>query len=188
MADIISWIATAATITAAFMTASNLGTRITGYGFAVFLIGSVLWLAEGLMSDQQALVWTNVVLTGLNIFGIWRWLGRQTKIEKGGNSAAEASTEAPGENLFPVSLLSGASIEDARGNVLGACVDAMAGCSSGRLRYVVASEGGLAGVGETLRRLDWAQARIEDDRLRTTLDPKSFAELDRLERDQWPAR
>ena len=36
MAEIISWVATIATIVAALMTAANLGSRITGYGFAVF--------------------------------------------------------------------------------------------------------------------------------------------------------
>jgi hypothetical protein len=188
MTDLISWLATAATITAALMTASNLGSRITGYGFGVFTIGSILWLAVGLASGQQALVWTNIVLTGLNLFGIWRWLGRQAKIEEGANSAAEASEQFPGENLFPVSLLSSAQIEDAHGKMLGTCVDAMAGCSSGRLQYVVASEGGVAGVGETLRRMDWAQASIQGDRLRFELDKRAFAGLECIDRDQWPAR
>jgi hypothetical protein len=188
MAELISWIATAATIAAASMTASNLGSRITGYGFAVFTVGSIAWLSVGLMSGQQALAWTNVVLTGLNLFGIWRWLGRQAKIEEGASFAAEASGRAPGESLFPISLLSSATIEDRHGNVLGTCVDAMAGCSSGRLRYVVASEGGVAGVGETLRRLDWPLARIEGERLLVTLDERSFAALELIERDQWPAR
>ena len=188
MAELISWVATAATITAAFMTASNLGSRITGYGFAVFTVGSVAWLTVGLTSGQQALVWTNVVLTGLNLFGIWRWLGRQARIEEGGSAAAEASGQSPGESLFPISLLSSAAIEDSRGKVLGRCVDAMAGCSSGRLRYVVASEGGVAGVGETLLRLDWPQATVEGERLLVTLDETSFSALERMERDQWPAR
>jgi hypothetical protein len=188
MAELISWVATAATITAAFMTASNLGSRITGYGFAVFTVGSIAWLTFGLLSGQDALVWTNVALTGLNLFGIWRWLGRQAKIEEGASSAAEASELTTGESLFPISLLSSAPIEDGKGNVLGACVEAMAGCSSGRLRYVVASEGGVAGMGETLRRLDWPQARIERDRLFVTLDEQSFGALERIERDQWPAR
>src|SRR4051795_7628567 len=101
MADIISWIATVATITGAFMTASNLGARITGVGFGVFLIGSLSWLATGLLTDQPALTWTNVVLTLLNLFGIWRWLGRQASVEEGGRAAAEASAETPGEALFP---------------------------------------------------------------------------------------
>ena len=81
MADSISWVATIATIIAASMTAANVGSRITGYGFAVFLVGSLCWLATGLMTDQPALTWTNFVLTILNIFGIWRWLGRQAKVE-----------------------------------------------------------------------------------------------------------
>src|SRR3982750_93486 len=99
MADTISWIATVATILAASMTAANLGARITGYGFAVFLLGSLSWLATGLLTNQPALVWTNAVLTLLNIFGIWRWLRRQAKVEKGARAASEASEEAPGEAL-----------------------------------------------------------------------------------------
>lgn len=188
MADIISWIATGATIIAASMTASNLGSRITGYGFCVFLVGSISWFAAGLMTQQPALVWTNVVLTVLNVFGIWRWLGRKAEIEEGASSAAQASERASGESLFPISLLSSAPVEDAKGNVLGACVDAMAGCSSGRLSYIVASEGGVAGVGETLRRVDWRQAEVDGDRLVVDLDGRSFATLDQIERDRWPAR
>ena len=91
MAETISWVATIATIIAASMTAANLGSRITGYGFAVFLVGSLAWLATGLLSDQPALVWTNIVLTVLNIFGIWRWLGRAAKLEDGSTAAAKAS-------------------------------------------------------------------------------------------------
>src|SRR5690349_829673 len=71
MADNISWIATIATIIAASMTAANLGSRITGYGFCVFLAGSLSWLAVGLLTGQSALAWTNVILTVLNIFGAW---------------------------------------------------------------------------------------------------------------------
>jgi hypothetical protein len=64
----------------------------------------------------------------------------------------------------------------------------MAGCSSGRLSYIVASEGGVAGVGETLRRVDWLQAKVDDDRLIVDLDERSFAALVQIERDRWPAR
>jgi hypothetical protein len=101
MADTISWVATIATIIAASMTAANLGSRITGYGFCVFLIGSLSWLASGLLTDQPALTWTNIVLTVLNIFGIWRWLGRQTKVEEGARAAAQAGEHNPGEARFP---------------------------------------------------------------------------------------
>src|SRR5512133_2552297 len=126
MADTISWIATIATIIAASMTASNLGSRITGFGFCVFLVGSLAWLATGLMTGQPALAWTNVVLTLLNIFGIWRWLGRQAKVEEGARAASEASEDTPGEALFPISLLTRAPVM-ASDKQVGTCVDAMAG-------------------------------------------------------------
>ena len=44
MEEILNWIAPAATILAALMTASNLGARITGVGFIVFTVGSLCWL------------------------------------------------------------------------------------------------------------------------------------------------
>ena len=182
----IGWVATVATIAAALMTASNLGARITGYGFAVFTVGSLSWLALGLMTGQRALVWTNLVLTGLNLFGIWRWLGRQARIEEGASTAAKASEETPGEPLFPVSLLLKAPIENSEGRLLGTCVDAMTGCTSGRVHYVVASQGGVAGVGETLRRLSWEHATADSDKLITTVG--RLEGLPEIDTDQWPAR
>ena len=186
LSDIISWIATIATVIAASMTAANLGARITGCGFAVFLVGSLAWLATGVMTGQPALAWTNAVLTALNIFGVWRWLGRQARVEEGGRAASEASEETPGEALFPVSLLSRATVKG-RGMDLGECVDAMAGCQSGRLGYVVVSEGGIGGVGETLRRLPWNEVHVEGGEVRARFTPEQFRALEALERDQWPA-
>ena len=185
MADTISWVATVATIIAASMTASNLGSRITGYGFCVFLIGSLAWLATGLMTGQPALVWTNIVLTVLNIFGIWRWLGRQARIEEGASTAAAASEQRASETLFPISLLTSAPIESGAGKALGSCIDGMAGCSSGSLRYVVASEGGVAGVGETLRRVPWDEATVQGGKFIIGADRLSG--FQQIEKDQWPA-
>jgi hypothetical protein len=187
MSDIISWVATATTIIAACMTAANLGSRITGYGFAVFTVGAGCWIATGLMTHQPALVWSNAVLAVLDVFGVWRWLGRQAKVEEGAQSAAKASEQTPGEALFPVSLLTRAAVE-CRGEQVGSCVDAMAGCRSGQLAYVVVSEGGVAGVGETLKRLPWSDVRVDEDRLTVQLGRARFAELEELPKDQWPAR
>jgi len=187
MADIISWVATVATIIGAFMTASNLGARITGFGFAVFLAGSLSWLATGVLTNQPALTWTNAVLTALNVFGIWRWLGRQASVEEGGHSAAEASAETPGEALFPISQLTKAEVVRA-GEPAGHCIDALAGCRSGRLAYLVVSEGGVAGVGETLRRLPWGRAHVEDDKVVADLCTADLSGLQELKRDEWPGR
>ena len=187
MTDIISWVATVTTIVAASLTAANLGARITGYGFAVFLVGSVSWLTTGLLTEQPALVWTNVVLTILNVFGVWRWLGRQTRVEEGARLASEASEETPGEALFPISLLSRVPVMNGTIQV-GTCVDAMTGCRSGELNYVVISQGGIAGVGETLRRLPWQKARVEGEKVVTDIRPDEIAKLEEVERDEWPAR
>ena len=184
MTDIIQWVATAATILAALVTASNLGARITGYGFGIFLIGSLAWIATALATNQPALLWTNAVLTLLNIFGMWRWLGRQAKVEQGAGSAAEASQDTPGERLFPVSLLTRGEVR-ANGTKAGNCLDAMAGASSGRLAYLVFTDGGVAGVGETLRRVDWAEVAIRDEVFIIEGDP---LQLPKVERDHWPAR
>ncbi|MFL6847069.1 MAG: PRC-barrel domain-containing protein [Sphingomicrobium sp.] len=187
MADTISWIATAATVIAALMTASNLGSRITGYGFCVFLAGSLAWLASGIMTGQPALTWTNAVLTGLNVFGVWRWLGRQARVEEGAQSAVEASEDTPGEALFPVSLLTRGAVECA-GEAVGTSIDAMAGRSSGKVAYIVVSTGGVAGVGETLRRLPWSRARVHADRIVADLPAAAFCRLDELRKDDWPSR
>jgi hypothetical protein len=187
MTDTISWIATAATIIAASMTAANLGARITGYGFCVFLAGSLLWIAVGITSGQPALTWTNLVLTFLNGFGIWRWLGRQARVEEGGRAAQQASEKTEGEALFPISLLTRATVRWG-GKDVGHAVDAMAGTESGRIAYLVAGEGGVSGVGETFRRLDWATARVSDEAVIVDLDEGGMEALPALQKDRWPDR
>lgn len=187
MADTISWIATVATVIAASMTAANLGSRVTGYGFCVFLVGSVIWIAAGIMTSQPALLWTNIVLTVLNVFGIWRWLGRQASVEEGARRASEISHDTPGEALFPVSLLTKATAANGD-DQFGQCVDAMVGCRSGQLSYAVISEGGVAGVGEKLRRVPWKNISVDGEKVRITLRPVEFKRLEILERDRWPGR
>jgi hypothetical protein len=187
MADTISWAATAATIIGALMTASNLGSRVTGYGFAVFLVGALCWIGVGVLDHQPALLWTNVVLTLLDLFGIWRWLGRQARVEEGARAASEASERTPGEALFPVSLLARAPVR-CDGAEVGHCIDAMAGCRSGTLDYLVVSEGGLAGVGETLRRLPWSEAHVDGETVVADLAAAGFDHLEELQKDEWPGR
>ena len=186
MIEILSWLAPAATILAALVTASNLGSRITGYGFIVFTIGSLAWLGLGWLRGDAPLLWQNAILTGLNLFGVWRWLGLKASMEEGARAAQEQSYETPGEALFPGSLLGRAKLLANDGSDLGSAVDAMIGCSSGRLSYLVAAEGGIAGVGETLRRVEWSRVAVEGEELRTSIDARQFAALPELDRYQWP--
>ncbi|HEU5067282.1 MAG TPA: PRC-barrel domain containing protein [Sphingomicrobium sp.] len=188
MEQIASIAAPVCTTIAALIVASNVGARITGYGFIVFTLGSVAWAVLGLMTGQPNLLWQNVVLTGLNLFGIWRWLGRQARIEEGAAAAAQESRAEPGEDLFPVSMLAKAAVISSDGKEVGKCVDAMAGCRSGRLDYLVMSEGGVGGVGETLRRIAWADCRVEREEVRSALAASQFPSLQEVDPDRWPAR
>jgi PRC-barrel domain len=188
MDQYVSWIATAATIFAACLTASNAGSRITGYGFIVFTIGSIAWFTLGLLTGQQSLIFTNAVMTFLNLFGVWRWLGRQAKVEDGAKAAAQKSVELPGDTLFPASTLSSATLSGRDGSPLGACVDAMMTCRGGQVRYLVVSEGGVAGLGERLRRVEWGDAKVEPGEVRTDFDSASLAGLPELPKDNWPGR
>jgi hypothetical protein len=188
MDQTVSWVATAATILAACFTASNLGSRITGIGFIIFTVGSIAWFTLGLLTDQPALVWTNAVMTLLNLVGVYRWLGRQAKLEEGAHKAAEASASAPGDNLFPASSLTASRLLDRDGHALGTTVDAMLSCEHGRLRYLVVAQGGVAGVGETFRRVDWRFAGVEDGAVKTDFSAQDFERLPELQKDNWPGR
>ena len=188
MESIATWVAPVATTIAALMTASNLGSRITGYGFIVFTIGSLAWLALGIATGQSNLLWQNVILTALNLFGIWRWLGRQAKFEDGGDAARAKSHATPGETLFSAAELGRAKLTSCHGAELGTAVDAMIGSKSGQIAYLVASAGGVAGVGETLHRVDWSDLSVTDDQFSTRLDKIAFDALPPLAKDEWPGR
>lgn len=188
MTEIFAWIAPVATILAALITASNLGARITGWGFVVYTVGSLAWLGLGLLVGPPSLVWQNAILLPLNIFGVWRWLGRQSGMEEGASAAAQKSRKLKSETLFPLSLLGKAKLVGADDAHLGHCVDAMTGCRSGRIDYLVISDGGIAGVGETLRRFEWEDAKVDDGDIRTDLDRARFDRLPKLQRDDWPGQ
>ena len=86
-----NWIAPIATTIAAVMVAANLGTRITGWGFVVFGVGSVAWIVIGALTDQPNLLWQNVFLLVVNVVGVWRWLGIRARYEAGAGAATETS-------------------------------------------------------------------------------------------------
>ena len=188
MENIASWVAPIATTIAALMTASNLGSRITGVGFIVFTVGSIAWLALGIVTGQDNLLWQNIVLTLLNLFGVWRWLGRETRIEEGGKAAQAKSEDSPGQTLFPISSLTRALLVGRGEDKLGALVDAMADCRSGRIVYLVATTGGVGGVGESFHRLEWDDVSIDGDSVRADLDATAFASRPELGKDDWPGQ
>ena len=65
------WSATAFAIVAAILVASNTGA--TKWGFVIFAVASVLWIAAGLADRIYSLATLNAVLLVVNLVGIWRW-------------------------------------------------------------------------------------------------------------------
>ncbi|NNM75587.1 PRC-barrel domain containing protein [Sphingomonas sp. ID1715] len=188
MEDISSWVAPIATAIAACMTAANLGSRVTGWGFVVFTVGSIAWATYGAVTGQTNLVWQNIFLTLVNLVGIWRWLGRQARLDDGARSAAEQSQDMPGPTLFPASTLTSATLESRDGEALGAAADAMIRCNDGRIAYLVVGKGGVAGVGETFLALPWEHVRLAPGKIVADLDRAALDRLEPIDPRSWPAR
>ena len=188
MLQLAQWVAPISIMIAALMTAANLGPRVTGWGFAVFTIGSVAWALIGLWTGQSSLLWQNVVLFVVDIFGVWRWLGQETRWVEGATSAAQASERAPVPTLFPASVFAGGPVAGPGGDPIGHSVDAMLGCEDGSVSYVVIRSGGLGGVGETLREVPWRNFRVTEESITLALDPKACAALSPIDPERWPAR
>jgi hypothetical protein len=186
MSSIAGWIAPIATAIAAVMTASNLGARVTGWGFAVFVVASVSWCVIGMTTGQPNLLWANGFLTLVNLVGVWRWLGRQARYERGGEKASLRSWRSRRQDLVPLGGLIGARVTDPRGEPLGQVTEVMLRCGLARPAYLVVSSGGVAGVGETLHALYEGEFSLTRRGVSTRI---TQAELDRreaLDPDSWP--
>lgn len=188
MQDIAGWVAPIATMIAAMITAANLGSRITGWGFVVFLVGSVAWVTVAAMTHQPNLLWSNLFLTVVNVIGIWRWLGRQAKLDDGAKAASERSAAAPTPDLFPAAMLQDHPLEGRDGKAVGRVAGAMAERASGRIAYLVVGEGGAGGIGERLHMIEWKRIDACHDRLRCDLSADALAALPEVTPDQWPER
>jgi hypothetical protein len=168
------------------MTASNLGTRVTGWGFVFFAAGSVAWVVSGVLNDLPSLIVTDGVLLLVNLFGAWRWLGRQSRYEEGSARAAARSPHAHVPTLFPAASLIGASVQARDAKPRGDVVEAMLNCDDKSLAYVVVSEGGIGGAGETLRVLSPQHLRLQDDTVSSDLTDAEWNALSTIEGDRWP--
>jgi len=184
----LGWIAPAATMIAAMMTAANAGARVTGWGFVVFAIGSIAWSLTASFSDQRNLLLTNLFLTAVNVIGVWRWLGRQAKHEDGGMTAARKSRHACDvPTLFSAAVAVGADVVDARGEKLAVVIDLMMKREQRGIAYVVIAQYGEAGIGETLRAVDPARLEFTGTEARTTMSASEIDALPALKADDWPA-
>ena len=187
MEDIAGWVAPAATMIAAMMTAANLGARLTGWGFVVFTVGSICWCIIGATSGQTNLIASNAFLTVVNLVGIWRWLGRQRVYEGGGEAAKERSRKSASPSLFTATGVAGMPVVDEGGDTVGKAVEALVECSSGQVSYVVVSTGGIGGVAEELRAVARDAIRFECDMLRLAFGKDALCAIPPLRGEDWPS-
>lgn len=188
MGEFAGWFAPIATMLAACVTAANLGARVTGWGFVIFTFGSVAWTAYGYATDQPNLLWQNLALTAVNLFGIWRWLIRRARFDDWARAAAEKSERRASPTLFPISSLANASVTGAGGATLGSTIDAMATCEDGRIAYLVVSAGQAGALGASLHVLPWERVRASPAGIETDLGEEEFGRLELADAAQWPAR
>ncbi len=183
----VNWIPATAAMIGALMIAANLGARVTGWGFVVYALSSVIWViseASGSKPDPSLVVMHSVLLL-VNLFGVWRWLGRQKRYEDSREHASRRSRRARVPTLFSADSVIGATVrsgEETRGTV----VDAMLKCDDKSLAYVVTTEGGVGGAGETLRAVPPDHLRFDEDDVICDLSEEQWRALPSIENDHWP--
>lgn len=91
LATTLEWAATGTGVLAAIIVSLNLGARLTGWGFVIFTVSSVCWIAAALMQDEMALTVQNAVLFVINLIGIWRYLIHPERQERKGEREDQAA-------------------------------------------------------------------------------------------------
>ena len=74
---VLKWAASISGMVAALMVSFDLGRRVTGWGFVIFVGSSICWVAGAILTRDFALGTQNVVLFGINLFGVYRYLIRK---------------------------------------------------------------------------------------------------------------
>ena len=81
MADLLitslKWAASGSGMAAAAMVSLDLGRKVTGYGFILFIFSSICWISGALLTKDAALATQNAVLFGINLLGVYRYLIRK---------------------------------------------------------------------------------------------------------------
>lgn len=76
--DVIQYYGAAASTIAALVVALDLGRRVTGWAFVLFVTSSLALIAWGfLKEDSEGIGWQNVALLFINATGVYRYLVRK---------------------------------------------------------------------------------------------------------------
>ena len=76
--NVLQWYGAAAGALAALIVSLDLGRRPTGWAFVIFVTSSLALIAWGFINDEGEGIGTqNVVLFGINLIGVYRYLIRK---------------------------------------------------------------------------------------------------------------
>ena len=70
----LEWIAAIGTMIAAALVATDLGRRVTGWGFVLFCAVAVTWIVSGLTSGAMPIAAMTGILLLINAWGVWQYL------------------------------------------------------------------------------------------------------------------
>lgn len=73
--DVLQYYGAGVATLAALIVSLNLGRRITGFGFVLFVTSSIALIGWGFLAeDSEGIGWQNVALLAINAVGVWRYL------------------------------------------------------------------------------------------------------------------
>lgn len=75
--ETLKWYAAISGTIAAFMVSLDSGRRVTGWGMVLFVTSSIAWISGAYLSKDEPLGAQNMVLLGINSFGVYRYLIRR---------------------------------------------------------------------------------------------------------------
>jgi hypothetical protein len=92
----LEWFGAIGTIIAAGLIASDMGRRVTGWAFVLFVVVAIAWVAAGFLTDNIQIALQNVAMFFVNAWGVWQYLlnpKKKKEIERVEELAKEAHEE-----------------------------------------------------------------------------------------------
>jgi hypothetical protein len=78
--NVLQWYGAGAGALAAFIVSLDLGRRPTGWAFVIFVTSSLALIGWGFLNDEGEGIGTqNIVLLGINLIGVYRYLIRKPR-------------------------------------------------------------------------------------------------------------
>ena len=97
----LEWTGAIGAILAAALIAGDFGRRLTGWGFVLFSVVSVIWIVSGLTAkDGMPIAVQNGILLLINLYGVWQFLlspRKKREIERAEELADEAKSDVEAE-------------------------------------------------------------------------------------------